>query len=109
MQRQGTLSQVGFPGMQICMQVSLGGMLLGSESGEGKEKGGEGSREKERKKKGGMVGGGKTSPAKMTIYFSITGLYVCVWRSLGFLFIINDFVSDKIDGFYVQYLTDLFF
>ena len=43
MQRQGTLSQVGFPGMQICMQVSLGGMLLGSESGEGKEKGGEGS------------------------------------------------------------------
>ena len=55
------------------------------------------------------MGGGKTSPAKMTIYFSITGLYVCVWRSLGFLFIINDFVSDKIDGFYVQYLTDLFF
>ena len=75
-----------------------------------REKGGEGSRERERKKKGGMVGWGKTSPAKMTIYFSITGLYVCVWRSLGFLFIINnDFVSDKIDGFYVHYLTDLFF
>lgn len=57
-----------------------------------------------------MEGGGKTSPAKMTVYFSNTGLYVCVWGSLGFLFIINnDFVSDKIDGFYVHYLTDLFF
>lgn len=29
--------------MQVCMQVSLGGMLLESESGDGKEKGGEGS------------------------------------------------------------------
>lgn len=56
-----------------------------------------------------MEGGGKTSPAKMTVYFSNTGLYVCVWRSLGFLFIINnDFVSDKIDGFYVHYLTYFF-
>ena len=66
-----------------------------------KEKGGEGSRERERKKRGGMEGGGKTSAAKMTIHFSITGLCVCVcvWRSLGFLFIINDFVSGKTDGF----------
>lgn len=64
-----------------------------------KEKGGEGSREREREKRGGMEGGGKTSAAKMTICFSITGLCVCVWRSLGFLFIINnDFVSDKTDG-----------
>lgn len=75
-----------------------------------KEREGRGGKQREREKEEGRDGGrGKTSPAKMTIYFSITGLYVCVWRSLGFLFIINDFVSDKIDGFYVQYLTDLFF
>lgn len=67
-----------------------------------KEGEGRGGKQREREKEKGRDGvrGENLSSKDDNIFFNYRIVCVCVWRSLGFLFIINnDFVSDKIDGF----------